>query len=472
MLGMSRDVIDDMHAAMPETERGGSNRPPSSPEAEAPQFAGAALAPPAIPQLEVSADITMRFALEKQKPAPVPRVDPPRPRTQYDSSGATLAEAAAAEAEPPPPSSRRLPPPRVAPPPPPSQPTLMGQGPPPRSSGGGDQPPSSPPPVGRVVPPPTPSMEMYDRAAAAIAYSAKLEDDLGEDAPTIARAGSKPPEPIHPAVKTARGLAVEPLLAEARAQANANGVAISESVGVGSLAAGSATAGSVVRTPRMPMPADHTADPRVQLTVSSGLPGSSPLAASPHVAEAIPIAPAVRPQPRTLVSATPNGEVSNGGFTPGSMTLPTDRAVPSAPPSFQDQTSVRNVSRGGWGKYVVVAAAFLLVFGTGLLLLKSQGEGDTKTASTTTKPSDADKKGEKKDDTTTPEPTATATAQADASASTSAEPDKTSGRPTRPYRGKGGASKPTSAPTAEATSAPTAAPTATDGGEDLKNPYR
>ncbi len=242
MLGMSRDVIDDMHAAMPATERGGSNRPPAGPDAELPQFAGAALATPAVPQLEVSADITMRFALEKQKQAPVPRVDPPRPRTTP-----TLAEAAAqaaADAPEPPPSSRRLPPPRVAPPPPPSQPTLMGQGPPPRSSGGGDAP--SSPPAGRAVPPPTPSMEMYDRAAAAIAYSAKLDDDLGEDAPTIARAGSKPPDPIQPAIKTARGLAVEPLLADARAHAAANGVAISESVSVGSMPAGSAAA-SVVR---------------------------------------------------------------------------------------------------------------------------------------------------------------------------------------------------------------------------------
>jgi len=309
-------------------------------------------------------------------------------------------------------------------------------------------------------------MEMYDRAAAAIAYSAKLDDDLGEDAPTIARAGSKPPDPIQPAIKTARGLAVEPLLADARAHAAANGVAISESVSVGSMPAGSAAA-SVVRTPRMPMPADQTADPKVQLTVSSGLP-ASPLAASPHVAEAIPIAPGVRPQPRTLVSATPNGEVSNGGFTPGSMTLPTDRAVPSAPQSFGDQTSVRSVSRGGWGKYVVVAAAFLLVFGTGLLLLKSQGQDETKTASTTTKPSDSEKKGDAKDDAKTAEPTATATAQADVSASASAEPpEPTAGRPTRPWRGK---PKPTSAPTSEPTSAPTAKPTAT--GEDLQNPYR
>jgi serine/threonine-protein kinase len=472
MLGMSREVIDEMHAAMPATERGGSSRPPA-PDAPGLAPAAAALAAPLVPQFEVAADITMRFALEQPKPALPPRVDPPRPRTTPTMAEAAAMEGAArnagtsqdaAKREDPPPSSRQ-PPPRLAPPAPPSQPTLLGQGP--------SKPPDSERPQvdSRGIPPPTPSTEMYDRAAAALSYSARMDDDLGEDAPTIARPGSKAPDPIHPAVRTARGLAVEPLLAEAKAHAAQNGVAINEIAGVGSvLPAGPGT--NVVRTPRMPMPADQL-DAKVQLTV----PSSSPLAASPHVAEAIPIAPvAARPQPRTLVSASPagptqTGEVSNGGFTPGSMTLPTDAlGVPSAPPSHEP-TAVRDVPRRSWGKYAVVAAAFLLVFGTGILLLKSRdtsGE-DKGTATTSEKP--ADRKSDKTDP---PKPAVTAepTAQPEASASASSVPTADEDKPepgTRPRNRP--RTKPTATATAAATSTPTAPPTS-PGGEGLDNPYR
>jgi hypothetical protein len=480
MVGMSPDVVADMHASMPATERGGSSRPPPGhdlPESQrGPAFLGAAAAPAVVPQFEVAADVTMRFALEQAKPAPVPRAESPRPRTTPTIAEAAALEAAAREqhraeaAEPPPssrrppasgpPSSGRLPRPRIPPPAPPSQPTLLGQGP-------GQKPQVDT----RAIPPPTPSTEMYDRAAAAIAYSATVEDDLGEDVETIARPGSKHPEPLQPAVKTARGLAVEPLLAQAKAHAMANGaVPINEVESAVPMAIPSGAAGSIVRTPRMPMPADQTGDPKVQLTVPSS---QSPVAAAAAVIEAIPIAPAGRPQPRTLVSAS--GEVSTGGFTPGSMTLPTDRQVPSSSPSHGDQTVLRDMPKRSWGKYAVIFAAFLLVFGTGLLLLKSRGPEDPANASKSGK---TDKTETKED----PKPTATATSTATTPPSTtataepepSADADPKGGRP-RTGGGSGGRGRPkaTATATADATSPPppTAAPTG-ENGEDLKNPYR
>jgi serine/threonine-protein kinase len=481
MVGMSPEAMAEMHASMPATERGGSSRPPPGddlPDSQrgSPAFLGAAAAAPAVPQFEVAADVTMRFALEKAKPAPVPRAESPRPRTTPTIAEAAALEAAAreqhrAEAAEPPPSSRRPPPsgppssgrlprPRIAPPAPPSQPTLLGQGP-----GGRPQVDT------RAIPPPTPSTEMYDRAAAAIAYSAAtVDDDLGEDAETIARPGSKHPEPLQPAVKTARGLAVEPLLAQAKAHAMANGaVPINEVESAAPAAIPSGAAGSIVRTPRMPMPADQAGDPKVQLTVPSS---PSPVAAAAAVIEAIPIAPAGRPQPRTLVSAT--GEVSTGGFTPGSMTLPTDRQIPPSSPSHGDQTVLRDMPKRSWGKYAVVFAAFLLVFGTGLLLLKSRGPEDTTNA---TKPAKTDK-SEPKDD-PKPATTATSTATTPPSTTATADPEPTAdtdpkgGRPRTGGTGGRGRPKATATATADATAAPppTSAPTG-EGGEDLKNPYR
>ncbi|NUO53011.1 MAG: serine/threonine protein kinase [Polyangiaceae bacterium] len=474
MVGMSPDAVAEMHASMPPTERGGSSRPPPGhdlPESQrGPAFLGAAAAAPVVPQFEVAADVTMRFALEKAKPAPVPRAESPRPRTTPTIAEAAALEAAAREqhraeaAEPPPssrrppasapPSSGRLPRPRLPPPAPPSQPTLLGQGP-----GGKPQVDT------RAIPPPTPSTEMYDRAAAAIAYSATVDDDLGEDVETIARPGSKHPEPLQPAVKTARGLAVEPLLAQAKAHAMANGTAINEVESSGPAAIHSGAAGSIVRTPRMPMPADQTGESKVQLTVPSS---QSPVVAAAAVIEAIPIAPAGRPQPRTLVSAT--GEVSTGGFTPGSMTLPTDPNVPSSSPSHGDQTVLRDVPKRSWGKYAVVFAAFLLVFGTGLLLLKSRGPEDQTNA---TKPAKTDKSDTKED----PKPTATATTTSppatSATATTEPEPTADHDPKGRPRPGGRGRPKPTATATADATSPPTPPPTSTgESGEDLKNPYR
>jgi serine/threonine-protein kinase len=417
------------HARMPETVREGGSAPPAG-SAEALRYAPrpGALAPAAVPQLEVSADVTMRFALDQPKPAAPPRAAPPPPRNGPPSDPPPPSKPPSSSRrgpkppEPPPPSSRR--PPRVGPPPPPSQPTLLGQG-----------------------PPPTPPPEVLDQAAAALAYSAQVSDDLGDDAPTLARGGSSaPPPPVETAVKTQRGLFAQPLLAAAQAEAAKNGAAVDASA-----------AGSVPRTPRMPMPADDLAH--------APPPGS--------IVEAVPVASATgaagRQMPRTLVSAqpTPGGEVSTGGFTPGSMTLGLHAHGPS---STTDPTVVHQVPKRGVGKYVVVFAAFLLVFGTGLLLLKSREASQSTPASTAAKPKEKERE---KEPVPPPIPASSTEAVSTQEPTAPASSEPANGEPTGRRQGpRPPRVRTTATATAKPTAEPTSPPKPPPSGESLDNPYR
>jgi serine/threonine protein kinase len=139
---------------------------------------------PIVPQFEVAADVTMRFALEQPKhdPPPAPSSPPPRPDA-----------------------------PRAVPVPKQSSPTLLGQGPPIRVED-----------LAPGVSPLLPRDSVTIREGSSNPFTPPVIDDP-EDAVTIARPNSSPPaSAMQPAVKTARGLFAEPLLAEARAKLEAS----------------------------------------------------------------------------------------------------------------------------------------------------------------------------------------------------------------------------------------------------------
>ncbi|MBL8740178.1 MAG: hypothetical protein JNK04_03760 [Myxococcales bacterium] len=423
------------------------------------------------PGFEVAADVTMRFALESAK-----QELPPPPSS-------------------PPPSSARIVPPRV-PPPKQSSPTLLGQGPvaqqlsdAARAAINGTSQKAfdallaeanAQPPTLREMPEGAPSAAVpsskpdsgmaraLDRAADQVAaggYVPQVTDDL-EDAITVARPGHGVPSVIQPQVKTQRGLVAEPLLAAAQAQAaraDANG----------SNGQASVSTMSVVKTPRMPMPIDQSGvDQKAHANAGAAIIAGVP--------EAQPLAPGAR-HPRTLVSASPMavpgqpisvappsaGEVSNGGFTPSSMTLPSEHAAFHN--DALDPTVVHSLPKRRVGKVAVVLAAFLLVFGAGLLLLKARSDGEA--AKEVEKPKAA---AAKETATATAKatavPTATATAEPSATAVASSEPSATTTAKTAtgPIRKGGPRVEKTSKPTA--TSEPTSKPK--DPGEDLSNPYR
>ncbi len=375
-----------------------------------------------VPRFEVAADVTMRFALEQ------PKNELPRPSSPPRS-------------EPPP----RVEPPRAPPPPKQSSPTLLGHGPSPYASGSG------------------PTSAELDQAAGAIGYRANLSEDVGDDIDTVARPNTNAPPPIQPAVKTARGIQAEPLLAEARARAESTN-------GASNGAASAAIAGSaVIKTPRMPMPADQLlGEARVQI---------QPAAGRPPVTPAVPVATVGgRPMPKTLVSAS--GEVSTGGFTPGSMTLPTDGPGPRSD-SFQDPTIVHAAPKGGLAKYLIVLAAVLLVGATVLLFLKVKP--DTPTSATPTKKTSEPASA----DAAKPSTTGTSTAGAATTTSASSAPlgsskpvatadaTATSAPTSTGKGGRRGTSKPTATTTTTAPPTATTPPTPpTGGGDDLSNPYR
>ncbi|NUP13954.1 MAG: serine/threonine protein kinase [Polyangiaceae bacterium] len=429
-----------------------------SPSATPPPAAAAASAvqpssPPVVPHFEVAADVTMRFALEQAKPEPPPPPSSPPAR----ASGELHAKGSDA----PPPSAPA--PPRVPPPAKQSQRTLIGQGPVRASAPG--------PAAGAPAGLPRESVTIKEGNGAG-GYAPPVIEDL-EDAVTIARPNTAlSPSAIAPAVKTARGLFAEPLLAEARARLEANGQALGD---------GKAVPGSMpAKTPRMPMPADQAgvADPKIQIASDALQAGQVPAAnAVPGLAivEAVPVVQGRHP--RTLVSST--GEVSAGGFTPGSMTLSAEAALRN---DALDPTVVHSVQKRGYGKYIIVFAVFLLVFGTGLFLMKSQQQsGDEANAkkgtpsqtTATTKPSTEPKATAQATGTATATPSAPAPEEtSSASASPTGEPSHTppdrGGRPTG--RNTGGKTSKTATPTS--TPATTSTATATATGEDLTNPYR
>ncbi|HTJ81760.1 MAG TPA: serine/threonine-protein kinase [Polyangiaceae bacterium] len=386
-----------------------------------------------VPRFEVAADVTMRFALE-QKKAELPRPVPP-PRS--DPSSSRPPPAPKSDAPAPPPSSKG-PPPRV-PPPKQSTPTLLGQGPLPRREDDGDS--------GSYRPP-------------------AMSEDVGDDCETVAKPATNHPPPIQPAVKTARGLFAEPILAEARAKLEQEQGGVRSTNGSSNGAASASLAGSaIIKTPRMPMPADQlVGDARVQI---------SPAAGRPPIVEAIPVGSG-RPNPRTLVSAS--GDMASGGLTPGSMTLPNDGTAPRSD-SYQDATVVHSVPKSGAAKYLIVFAAVLLVGATLLLFLKV-GPGSDSAKSNAKKPTETATAAK----TDAPGGTQTATATVTSAAPTataSAEPAPSADATSKPagdgkVRHSGGGKSGGTAATATATSAKTSAPTAspTGGGEDLTNPYR
>jgi len=381
-----------------------------------------------VPRFEVAADVTMRFALEQQPKSELPRPVPP-PRSDRSSSSSRPS----GEGPPPPPKSDapKIAPPRV-PPPKQSSPTLLGQGPSPRGTV----------PDARA-----------DVDASGSYRPPAMSEDVGDDADTVARPATGHPPAIQPAVKTARGLFAEPLLAEARASLeDGNGQSTN---GSSNGAASASVAGSaIIKTPRMPMPADQlAADARVQI---------SPAAGRPPVVEAVPAIGSARPQPRTLVSA---GE----GLTPGSMTLPTDGSPPRSD-SYQDATVVHSVPKRGLAKYFIAFAALLLIGATALLVLKVR-PGDVA--------SRPDKKTAEPSKTAAPKPAATltetATPQPSANAELSAQPEASAAPTTEPriiHHGGGArtAATTTAAPVKTSTAAPVK--TTTSGGDDLSNPYR
>ena len=225
----------------------------------------------------------------------------------------------------------------------------------------------------------------------------------------------------------------------------------------------------------MPMPADQSGvDARAQAHAGAAIIAGVP--------EAQPLGPGAR-HPRTLVSATPagllgqpisvapssGGEVSNGGFTPSSMTLPSDHAAFHN--DALDPTVVHSIPKRGIGKIAVVFAAFLLVFGAGLLLLKARSDGEAekeqakpKSAATT---KDADTAKQPAPSTATAIATATAEPSATAVAS-ELSPSATAKTAVATIRKGGPKVEKTSKPAT--TSEPTAKPK--DPGEDLSNPYR
>ncbi len=362
-----------------------------------------------VPQFEVAADVTMRFALEQPKPEP-----------------------------PPPPVS----PPRAPPPARQSQRTLIGQGPAPRTGaeveaaaaqrldGASTQKGLG---LAQAVAEATGGLPK-DAATVkegAGGYVPQIEDDL-EDVVTVARPHAGPSAAaMTPAVKTARGLFAEPLLAEARARLEANGhvfeagangtqrmisageagvspdkiQAANAALGAGLVAAGHAASGQAGSATIAASPIDGAAIVGA-VPAANGVAGLQPAGSS-------------KPPPRTLVSST--GEVSAGGFTPGSMTLSAEAAMRA---DQLDPTIVHAVPKRGYGKYIVVVAAFLIVFGTGLVLMKSKYmSSDARPDDTTQKTARPATTSEK---TATPNATTTATASSTPTASESSANDAAS----------------------------------------------
>jgi serine/threonine-protein kinase len=402
--------------------------PPADTEREA-------AAPPValVPRYDVAADVTMRFALE----------EPPSASAEARPGGGA-----------PPPSSgplvAKVDLPRPVPPPKQSSPTLIGQPPPPKL-------PSFDSDLDAETRPHTSGLVAAGRRAGSVALSDLAEDD----AVTIARIhssapppgmGSAPPASLESAVKTTRGLFGEVPHAEAHASAPP-GPPGSVPPPAGEPASAVPFTG-VVRTPRMPMPADavQPVEP-----VRSGV--------------------SVRPLPRTLVSA--------GGFAPGSTTVTADSLASSA----NEPTMVRPKRRAG--RYVIVVSVFLAVFGAGLFFLRqSRTPVATSPTSTSTVATSAPTTGpETASPTSRPEtspsldpagssaPSAEPTSEPTASSTQPAAPATTvaptSGRPRpRPTSAVTASPEPTSKPEPKPTSKPEPKPTSKPDDVDLGNPYR
>jgi serine/threonine protein kinase len=420
----------------------------------------------AVPNLryEVAADVTMRFALESKKEAALPSPAPPPPSSA--TKPAPL---------PPPPESQRAvpPPPRPPPPPKPSQPTLLGQGPPLRDG----QVMSAPvPAAGRPVEKDPPATQKGLGVESEGFGGGDLDDDLGEDAVTVARRTDAPLSLNQPQVKTQRGLFATP-----------------EKAPVVTNAVQSTNLASLTHTPRMPMSPEQAGVPEAKVQIAkaalgAGVGSSPPGALKPGaIQEAVPIVeglPAPRTpstHPRTLVSAGGN-EVSAGGFTPGSMTLPTPSSglVPNgySASDVSDPTLVHSLPKRPIGRYVVVLAAFLFVFAGGLLFLKYR-DSSAKSVAQTAEPETAKPRTTA---TAQPVPTvptltssASSTASTAPSAQETAEPVKTAEPETTGKPGKGPRTSKTAKPvetSTATTSKPAATATAKPSGENLTNPYR
>ena len=231
----------------------------------------------------------------------------------------------------------------------------------------------------------------------------------------------------------------------------------------------------------MPMPADQAGVSEEKIQVAAGQMANG-AASGAAIVEAVPVMQG-RPQPRTLVSAMPNGivsgEVSAGGFTPGSMTLssnPGFAEVSMRNHDALDPTIVHAIPKRNLGKYIVVIAAFLLVFGTGLMLLRSRGDGPStaKTADTATR--DTPKKDAADARTadaarTAEAPAATPSSTVAAASATATATAKATADRVRPVAGVGKVRTARPEPSDKTTKPEaTVKPTAT--GEDLTNPYR
>lgn len=418
---------------------------------------------PAVPRYEVAADVTMRFALEGKdgKDGKADSVLPPpsSPKPSQKPSSSKPAEAAA-------PASAPLAPPRPPPPPKPSQPTLLGQGPPLRHGQvagapipAAGRPPDPPATVRGIAPDPN--------AVPDLSFQGGHADDVGDDAVTVARrhdSGAPPESLVVPQVKTARGLAPAAPLP----------------------AAGSSSLAGMTHTPRMPVSPREAGVPEAKIQIAKAALSAS----APAIEEAQPIAEGPAAQrspsahPRTLVSGRDaiGSELSAGAFTPGSMTLPTPATgLPpqSYPGEASDATVVHQLPKRGVGRYVVVLAAFVLVFAGGLLFLKyrdsasrevaRQGGSAEPDASSKKRPPTEPTQPVGPDTAKVPPPPTGATASTTSAPTSDPTPDTTGKRPRTPKTAKPvDTGKPVA--TSKPTSQPTAKPTST--GEDLTNPYR
>jgi eukaryotic-like serine/threonine-protein kinase len=404
-----------------------------------------AAAPPValVPRYDVAADVTMRFALEEPPSAePRPSGGAPPP-----SSGPLVAKVDLA---------------RPVPPPKQSSPTLIGQPPPPRL-------PSFDSDLDAETRPHTSGLVAAGRRAGAV----PLSDLADDDAVTIARMhsstpppaqGSAPPPSLESAVKTARGLFAEAPHAdlESPARAASPGSVPPPPGEPASTAVSVAPYTGVVRTPRMPMPADVVQPVQPIAPVRSG--------------------ESVRPLPRTLVS--------EGGFAPGSMTVTADSLASSA----NEPTMVRPKRRAG--RYVIVVSVFLAVFGAGLFFLRQSRTPIATTTSTSTAATAAPTNRPDSSPTTAPtassapgaEPSSVPTTESTGSAppadlappvdsatptATTATSTPTPVRPRpRPTSTQATTPEPTSKPEPKPTSKPEPKPTSKPDDLDLGNPYR
>jgi eukaryotic-like serine/threonine-protein kinase len=425
--------------------------------ASGPTSAPTKLDGPAVPRYEVAADVTMRFALEGKdgkKDSVLPPPSSPKPsstRPAPDSASESPASAPKAPPRPPPPAK-------------PSQPTLLGQGPPPRHGQiagapipAAGRPPDPPATVRGIAPDPN--------ALPDLSFQGGHADDVGDDAVTMARrTDSSAPAAesmVVPQVKTARGLAPA----------------------APAPAAGATSLAGLTHTPRMPLSPREAGVPDAKIQIAKAALSAQP----PVIEEAQPIAEGPAAQrspsahPRTLVSGRDaiGSDLSAGAFTPGSMTLPTP-ATGLPPQSYpgepSDTTVVHTLPKRGVGRYVVVLAAFVLVFAGGLLFLKYRDSASREVAKSAEPEGSAKKRPpvEPTQDTAKvpPPPPATGTSSAVATSAPTADPtpaDPTGKRPRAPKTAKPvDTGKPVA--TSKPTSQPTAKPTST--GEDLTNPYR